>query len=332
MGGPGKARPGCVGGGADDKKELRQRYLRQSRSEISGRTELREPGANRAISAPHSQWTATRKDFYKVLGVLPESNEDEIKKAYRKMALKFHPDKNSDPDAEEKFKEIAEAYEILTDPQKRSIYDHFGEEGQGNIFRHNFQNDPHATFSSFFHNSDHFDIFGSDPDGDDDLFNAFRRSTFTHLGGFADYEAGLRKGARHLSGEAVVHDLPVTLEEVMYGCTKQMKITRSRLNSDGRSLRTEEKVLNVVVQKGWKAGTRITFPREGDETPNSPPADITFILRDQDHPQYKRDGSNIIFTAQITLKEQHYQARRGQTTEGRGSPTTQEPVPTGRLG
>uniref|UniRef100_A0A3B5MAI2 J domain-containing protein n=1 Tax=Xiphophorus couchianus TaxID=32473 RepID=A0A3B5MAI2_9TELE len=202
----------------------------------------------------------SRKDFYKVLGVLPESNEDEIKKAYRKMALKFHPDKNSDPDAEEKFKEIAEAYEILTDPQKRSIYDQFGEEaGQGNIFRQNFQNDPHATFSSFFHNSDNFDIFfGSDPDADEDLFNPFRRSTFTHLGGFAGYEAGLRKG---------------------------------------------EKVLNVVVKKGWKAGTRITFPREGDETLNSPPADITFILRDQDHPEYKRDGSNIVYTAQITLKE-----------------------------
>uniref|UniRef100_A0A3Q2P2D7 Zgc:122979 n=1 Tax=Fundulus heteroclitus TaxID=8078 RepID=A0A3Q2P2D7_FUNHE len=206
----------------------------------------------------------TGKDFYKVLGVLPESNEDDIKKAYRKMALKFHPDKNSDPDAEEKFKEIAEAYEILTDPQKRSIYDQFGEEaGQGNNFRHN---DPHATFSSFFHNSDHFDIFfGNDPDADDDLFNPFRRSTFTNLGGFAGYEAGLRKG------EAVVHDLP--------------------------------KVLNVVVKKGWRAGTRITFPREGDETSNSPPADITFVLTDQEHPQYKRDGSNIVYTAQITLKE-----------------------------
>lgn len=70
------------------------------------------------------------KDFYKVLGVSPESNEDEIKKAYRKLALKFHPDKNSDTDAEDKFKEIAEAYEILTDPQKRSIYDQFGEEGE----------------------------------------------------------------------------------------------------------------------------------------------------------------------------------------------------------
>lgn len=72
---------------------------------------------------------STGKDFYKVLGVSPESNEDEIKKAYRKLALKFHPDKNSEADAEDRFKEIAEAYEILTDPKKRSIYDQFGEEG-----------------------------------------------------------------------------------------------------------------------------------------------------------------------------------------------------------
>lgn len=64
-----------------------------------------------------------------MLGVSPESNEDEIKKAYRKLALKFHPDKNSDANAEDMFKEIGEAYEILTDPKKRSLYDQFGEEG-----------------------------------------------------------------------------------------------------------------------------------------------------------------------------------------------------------
>ncbi|KAM4528541.1 dnaJ homolog subfamily B member 5 [Odontesthes bonariensis] len=252
----------------------------------------------------------TGKDFYKVLGVTPESNEDEMKKAYRKMALKFHPDKNSDADAEEKFKEIAEAYEILTDPKKKSIYDQFGEEGlksgistgQGNIFRNNFHSDPHATFSSFFHGSDHFDIFfGSDGDAEDDLFNPFKRSTFSHMGGFAGCDAGLRKGQRQ--GEAAVHELLVTLEEVMQGCTKHVKITRSRLNPDGCTLRTEDKVLNVVVKKGWKAGTRITFPREGDETPDNTPADITFILRDQEHSNYKRDGSNIVYTAQITLKE-----------------------------
>lgn len=74
------------------------------------------------------------KDFYKVLGVESDSNEDDIKKAYRKMALKFHPDKNSAADAADKFKEIAEAYEILTDSKKRVIYDQFGEEGEGLSF------------------------------------------------------------------------------------------------------------------------------------------------------------------------------------------------------
>ncbi|KAM6902225.1 dnaJ homolog subfamily B member 5 [Xenentodon cancila] len=246
------------------------------------------------------------KDFYKVLGVSAESNEDEIKKAYRKMALKFHPDKNSDADAEDKFKEIAEAYEILTDPKKKSIYDQFGEEvsaGQGNIFRNNYYSDPHATFSTFFHGSDHFDIFFNSEDGEDDLFNPFRRFTFSHVGGFASYEPGMRKGQRRMQTKAVIHDLPVTLEEVMHGCTKHVKITRSRLNPDGRSLRSEEKVLNVVVKKGWKAGTKITFPREGDEAPNNTPADITFVLRDEENQKYKRDGANIIYTAQITLKE-----------------------------
>ncbi|XP_075958904.1 dnaJ homolog subfamily B member 5 isoform X2 [Anarhichas minor] len=244
----------------------------------------------------------TGKDFYKVLGVIPESNEDEIKKAYRKMALKFHPDKNSDADAEDKFKEIAEAYEILTDPKKRNIYDQFGEEG--NAFRNNCHTDPHATFSSFFHGSDHFDIFfGNDKDSEEDLFNPFRQFPFSHVGGFSGSDGGLPRGQRQLQGDEVVHDLLVTLDEVMQGCTKHVKITRSRLNPDGRSLRSEEKVLNVVVKKGWKAGTKITFPREGDETPNTTPADITFILRDKEHTQYKRDGSNIVFTAKITLKE-----------------------------
>ncbi|KAK7896486.1 hypothetical protein WMY93_021811 [Mugilogobius chulae] len=169
------------------------------------------------------------KDFYKVLGVASDSNEDEIKKAYRKLALK---------------------------PQH---------------------------FSSFFHNSDHFDIFfGQD---DDDLFNPFRRFTFSHVGGYTGREEG--------QGKAEVHELLVTLEEVMHGCTKHVKITRKRLNPDGRSVRSEDKVLNVVVKKGWRAGTKITFPREGDETSNNGPADITFILKDQEHPQYKRDGSNI---------------------------------------
>lgn len=73
------------------------------------------------------------KDYYKILGIPSGANEDEIKKAYRKMALKYHPDKNKEPNAEEKFKEIAEAYDVLSDPKKRGLYDQYGEEGKGAV-------------------------------------------------------------------------------------------------------------------------------------------------------------------------------------------------------
>lgn len=69
------------------------------------------------------------KDYYKALGIVKTATDDEIKKAYRKLALKFHPDKNKAPGAEEKFKEIAEAYEVLSDKKKRDVYDKYGEEG-----------------------------------------------------------------------------------------------------------------------------------------------------------------------------------------------------------
>lgn len=69
------------------------------------------------------------KDYYKVLGLAKGATDDEIKKAYRKMALKYHPDKNKEPSAEAKFKDVAEAYDVLSDTKKKEIYDKFGEEG-----------------------------------------------------------------------------------------------------------------------------------------------------------------------------------------------------------
>lgn len=70
------------------------------------------------------------KDYYKTLGICKGSTDEDIKKAYRKQALKWHPDKNKSPAAEERFKEIAEAYEVLSDPKKREVYDQYGEEGE----------------------------------------------------------------------------------------------------------------------------------------------------------------------------------------------------------
>ena len=113
------------------------------------------------------------KDYYKVLNVTRSATADEIKKAYRKLALKYHPDKNKgSKEAEEKFKEVAEAYEALSDPQKREIYDKYGEEGlKGNFggagagaagfqmpegFGFSFNIDPNETFRNVFGDEDPF--------------------------------------------------------------------------------------------------------------------------------------------------------------------------------
>ncbi|XP_028661580.1 dnaJ homolog subfamily B member 5 isoform X1 [Erpetoichthys calabaricus] len=279
------------------------------------------------------------KDYYRVLGIQSGSNEEEIKKAYKKMALKFHPDKNKDPSAEDKFKEIAEAYDVLSDPKKRTIYDQYGEEGlkagggsssggQGNSYHYTFHGDPHATFASFFGGSSPFDIFFGatrtrgttngfdhgdqdmdiDMDGEDDPFNAFGRFGFNGINGF-HHGAGRRHptesvhSRRKVQDPTVIHELRVSLEEIYHGCTKRMKITRRRLNPDGRTMRTEDKILNIVIKRGWKEGTKITFPKEGDETPDKIPADIAFIIKDKSHPHFKRDGSNVVYTAKISLKE-----------------------------
>lgn len=114
------------------------------------------------------------KDYYSILGISKSATEDEIKKAYRKLALKYHPDKNKTPEAEEKFKLIAEAYEVLSDKKKRDIYDQFGEDGlknggscsssgfsqgAGPNFTYTFHGDPRATFAQFFGTDNPFDIF-----------------------------------------------------------------------------------------------------------------------------------------------------------------------------
>ena len=149
-----------------------------------------------------------QRDYYEVLGINRNASADEIKKAYRRMAMKYHPDRNpDDKDAEEKFKEAAEAYEVLSDSKKRSTYDQFGHEGlKGTFSRGGFQ------WSDFSHFRDFEDILG-------DLFGG------TLFGDMFGTRRGTARRGPQRGGDLQVR-LKLTLEEIAKGIEKKIKLTR----------------------------------------------------------------------------------------------------------
>lgn len=192
-----------------------------------------------------------------------------------------------------------------------------GSGGPGN-FSYTFQGDPHAIFEEFFGGRNPFSQFFGGSNGgmeeDMDTDDPFARFGMGGTGGMgAGFPRSFSSGMGGLGGHGrmvrkqqdppVIYDLQVTLEEVLSGCTKKMKISRKRLNPDGRSTRKEDKILEVQIKKGWKEGTKITFPKEGDETPTNIPADVVFVLKDKPHAVFRRDGSDIIYPAKIPLRD-----------------------------
>lgn len=271
------------------------------------------------------------KDYYRVLGITKAATDEEIKKAYRKLALRYHPDKNKAAGAEDKFKEIAEAYEVLSDKKKRDIYDKYGEDGlKGNRgttnghsnntsnFSYQFHGDPRATFAQFFGSSNPFASFFDMSD------NLFEKNVFDSLDTDTDFFSpfgGL--GQRHGLGGAfrshsfnvhtplkkektqdppIEHDLYATLEEINKGCVKKMKISRRVIQADGTP-KKEDKYVSIAIKPGWKSGTKVTFQKEGDQSRGKIPSDIVFIIRDKPHSLFKREGSDLRYTARLTLKQ-----------------------------
>lgn len=217
-----------------------------------------------------------KTDYYKVLGIAKDATEDQIKKAYRKLALKYHPDKNKAADAEEKFKEVAEAYEVLSDEKKRKAYDMHGFGGlnagandggpscDGHTYTFTQNVDPRATFEAFFGGSNPFAKFGNGGFSDmfmegEDIGGAFGPG-FGHFGGgntevFTCNNRGSSPFGQQRpqrQDKSVMRELKVSLEDIAKGCTKKIKITRDRLNTDGMSTHREEKILCIDVKKGWK--------------------------------------------------------------------------------
>merc|ERR1711894_500359 len=223
----------------------------------------------------------------------------DVKKAYRKLSLKFHPEKNpNDQIAAEKFKQIAEAHGILSDPRKRATYDQFGEEGLKNgvpsgtaesgawTNGYTFHGNADKVFRDFFGGDNPFQEFYDRVDGD------------MHMGFGGLHGRGAKK-----QDPSIERELALSLEEVFHGCTKKMKISRRVMNEDGHTSSIRDKILTITVKKGWRPGTKITFPKEGDQGPNNVPADIVFIVEDKQHPRFRREGQDLVFTAKVPLSK-----------------------------
>ncbi|XP_064412912.1 dnaJ homolog subfamily B member 13 isoform X1 [Latimeria chalumnae] len=236
------------------------------------------------------------QDYYAVLGITRNTIDADIKKAYRKLALKYHPDKNEEPGATDKFRRIAEAYDVLSDLRKKATYDKFGEEGlKGGIPEefgghgawitgYTFHNNPEKIFRDFFG--------GDNPFADFYLQDGSEVNT-----GFG----GLRGRGQKRQDPPIERDLYLSLEDLFHGCTKKIKISRRVMNEDGHTSNIKDKILTIDVKPGWKQGTKLSFTEEGDQGPNNIPADITFIVKEKIHPRFKREENDLIYTAAVPL-------------------------------
>ncbi len=237
------------------------------------------------------------RDYYNILGISRNADETEIKRAYRKMAQKYHPDKTgSSPEATEKFKAVSEAYQVLSVPERKGVYDQFGEEGlKGgmptggpgeNVGGHytNFK-DPFELFRQFF---------GTEAPTD------MRRSNL--LATDADNTADrFHEQPQPTQPPAVQRDLVCTLEELYHGTTKRLRITRQRYSASRTSLAPSEKMVTIDVKPGWKPGTVITFKGEGDEGPGIVPSDVVFTVREAPHDRFRRQGADLVFPVTVPL-------------------------------
>lgn len=257
-------------------------------------------------------------DYYAVLGVSKDADDEALKKAYRKLALKWHPDRNpeSKATAEKKFKEVSEAYEVLSDKDKRAIYDQYGEEGLkgGAPPPSGFPFGAGGRFSSGGGVPFTFRTSGGGhgfrPRRPEDIFRDFFGAGFDPYNmGMYDEEddmegfGGTFGGRRRPAMPVLRRTLPCTLEELYTGCTKKLKVARKLIDAQSRRQVNAEKILTIQVKPGWKAGTKIKFPGEGDEMLDGRIQDIEFIIEEKAHPTYTRDGDHLRANLYLSLTE-----------------------------
>lgn len=229
------------------------------------------------------------KDYYKILGVETSADTKAIKSAYRKLARKFHPDVSEEHGAEERFKEVTEAYEVLGDAKKRAEYDELRQYGgqHGEQFR-----PPPGWESAAGFESGGFEQFGGD-------FSDFFESIF---GGARQRGSGFRRsgGAFSSRGQDVEIDLPVFLEDTLSEESKQIDYRLPHYDVDGRRLEDIRKTLKVRIPKGVGNGERIRLKGQGAPgLGDGPSGDLFLRIQLVPHPLYDVEGHNLIITVPI---------------------------------
>lgn len=265
--------------------------------------------------------------LYDILGVAPTASDNELKSAYRKLALKYHPDKN--PEAGDKFKEISHAYEVLSNSQKREIYDQYGEEG---LNGEGPGMSPQDIFSQFFGGGFFGGGFGGQSrqrgprrgaDMDfalgvtlEDLYKgkttkiAVQRQVLCPgcdgKGGKAD---SVKKcSACNGTGVRVtIRQLGPMIQQMQSACNEcggegEVIKEKDRCKTcHGKKVTTEKKVHEVVVEKGMSDGQRIKFTGEADQAPGIVPGDIVVIINEKEHPFFRRNGKDLHCKVKIDL-------------------------------
>lgn len=237
------------------------------------------------------------KDYYRILGVSKGASNNDIKKAFRSLAMKYHPDRHKgDKKTEAKFKEINEAYAVLKDPEKRKQYNMFGAEA----FQQRFSQE------EIFRNFDMDSIF-QDIGGMSDIFSDFfgagkrskRSSAFGQQGGgfppgFGSNGFQQEQMKKPIKGTDINYDLAVSLEEVAFGHEKQVCYRAGR----------EKKEVKVKIPVGIVEGQKLRLAGKGlRDVPGSPPGDLFFNIKIQKHPVFKREEDDLIIEKEIKFSE-----------------------------
>ena len=231
------------------------------------------------------------KDYYKILDVERDATQDDIKRAYRKLARKYHPDVSKEPDAEERFKEMAEAYEVLKDPEKRAAYDQLGANWQaGQDFRPPPDWDAGFEFSGGFGGA-----------GGAGSFSDFFESLFGHHGGMG--------GRFHGHGEDHHARVLIDVEDAFRGTVRNITLQAPEMDAQGR-VRTRQRSLNVRIPKGVRQGQHIRLAGQGHPGMGGGKAGDLYLEVDfKPHPLYRVEGRDLYLELPIAPWEAALGAR-----------------------